>query len=290
MYTLSCESTTDLTLQHWNKRNVPVLPYTYTVDGVEYLDDMREGNGLAIFYNQLIAGKRPTTSLINVERYVDFFRPLLEKGDLLHIAFGSGLSHSCSNAMMAAEALKQEFPHRKIYVVDSLAACVGYGILVDTVADWRDAGKTIDELFDWATNNRLKVHHNFFSTTLTYFRRSGRLSGPAALIGNVLKICPVVRLNAECKMIAYAKVISENKALAKMLGDVEPLIENGSDYSGKLWLAHSNYLSMTLKAVEELKRRYPKADVRVFDIGPVVGTHCGPGTLSMYFWGAEPRA
>ena len=289
MFTLSCESTTDLTLQHWSKRNVPVLPYTYSVDGVEFADDMREGNGLAIFYNQLNSNKRPMTSLINVEKYTEFFRPLLEKGDLLHVAFGSGLSHSCANAIFAAEELKKEFPDRKIYVVDSLAACVGYGILVDVMADLRDEGKNIDELFDWANDNKLKVHHHFFSTTLTYFRRSGRLSGPAALIGNVLKICPIVRLNAECKMIAYTKVMGESKALGKMLADIEGLVEDGHDYSGRMWLAHSDYISMAMKAVEELKKSYPKADIRVFDIGPVVGAHCGPGTLSMYFWGAADR-
>lgn len=289
MFTLSCESTTDLTLQHFNKRNVPVLPYTYTVDGVEFVDDMREGNGLAVFYNQLHANKRPMTSLINVERYTEFFRPLLEKGDLLHVAFCSGLSHSCANAMQAAEELKKEFPNRKIYVVDSLAACAGYGILVDTMADLRDEGKSIEELFDWANDSKLRVHHHFFSTTLTYFRRSGRLSGPAAVIGNVLKLCPIMRLNAEGKMIAYTKVMSESKALGKMLADVEGLVQDGSDYNGRMWLAHSDYISMAMKAVEELKNRYPKADIRVFDIGPVVGAHCGPGTLSMYFWGEASR-
>ena len=285
MFTLSCESTTDLTLHHFNKRNIPVLPYTYTIDGQEFVDDMREGNGLAQFYNQLTAGKRPTTSLINKEKYLDFFRPLLEKGDLLHVAFGSGMSQSASNAILAAEELKEEFPNRKIYVLDSLCACVGFGILVDMMADLRDEGKTIDEVYEWANANKLKVHHQFFSTTLTYFHRSGRLSGPAALIGNILKLCPIVRLNANGKMIAYAKVMSENKALAKLLADIAPLIKNGTDYDGRLWLAHSNYVSMATKAVAELKQTYPKADIRVFDIGPVVASHCGPGTLSIYFVG-----
>ena len=290
MFTLSCESTTDLTLQHFNKRNIPVLPYTYTIDGVEYVDDMREGNGLALFYNQLSSGKHPTTSLINVERYTEFFRPLLEKGDLLHIAFSSTLSHSASNAMLAAEGLKKEFPNRKIYVVDSFCACVGYGILVDNIADLRDKGKNIDYLYDWAQNNKLKVHHHFFSTTLTYFRRSGRLSGPAALIGNMLKLCPIVRLDKNGKMIAYTKVMSESKAISKMLSDIETLIEDGHDYSGKLWLAHSDYISIARKVIEELKQSYPKADIRLFDIGPVVASHCGPGTLSIYFVGSQNRA
>lgn len=289
MFTLSCESTTDLTLKHFAKRNVPVLPYSYYVDGVEYVDDMREGNGLAIFYNQLTSGKRPTTSLINVEKYVDFFRPLLEKGDLLHIAFCSGLSQSATNAAFAAEALKKEFPNRKIYVVDSLCACVGYGLLVDTIADLRDEGKDVDYLYDWAQNNKLKVHHQFFSTTLTYFRRSGRLSGPAALIGNMLKLCPIMRLDGNGKMIAYAKVMSESKAITKILNDIEALIENGHDYSGKLWLSHSDYISCATKVAEQLKLLYPKANVRIFDIGPVVGSHCGPGTLAIYFTGSYRR-
>lgn len=286
MFTLSCESTTDLPLHHFNKRNIPVLPYTYTVDGVEYVDDMRESNGLALFYNLLTSGKRPTTSLINEEKYLDFFRPLLEKGDLLHVAFSSSLSHSASNAIRAAETLKKEFPNRKIFVVDSLCACVGYGILVDMMADLRDEGKSIEEVYEWANDNKLNVHHRFFSTTLTYFHRSGRLSGPAALIGNILKLCPIVKLDANGNMIAYAKVMSENKALCKLLADVTPLID--ADYDGRLWLAHSNYVSMATKAVAELKQTYPKADIRIFEIGPVVASHCGPGTLSMYFFG-KPR-
>ena len=286
MFTLSCESTVDLTLDHLTKRNITAIAYTYTVDGVEYYDDMRAGNGLVIFYSQLIAGKIPTTSLINVERYTEYFRSILEKGDLLHVAFGSGLSHSCNNAMTAAKLLKSEFPNRKIYVVDSLCACVGYGLFVDSIADLRDQGKDIDFLYKWAMDNRLRVHHQFFSTTLTYFRRSGRLSGPAAIFGNILKLCPIMHLNGNGKMVAYAKVMSETKAIAKTLEEIAAKIDKGSDYDGKLWLGHSDYIYSANKMVEELKKAYPKADIRVFDIGPVVASHCGPGTLSIYFWGA----
>lgn len=289
MFTLSCESTTDLPIRHLAARNIPALAYTYTVDGVEYVDDMREGNGLAIFYSQLTSGKRPTTSLINEETYTEFFRPLLEKGDLLHVAFCSGLSQSASKAILAAEALKKEFPERKIFVVDSLCACVGYGILVDTLADMRDNGKTIDDVYEWAMANRQKVHHQFFSTTLTYFRRSGRISGPAALIGNVLKVCPIMRLNSDGKIIAYAKVMSESKAINKTLSEIESMIADGHEYSGKLWLSHSEYISCATKVATELKALYPKADVRIFDIGPVIASHCGPGTLAIYFFGNNIR-
>ncbi|MCH5151722.1 MAG: DegV family protein [Clostridiales bacterium] len=287
MYTLSCESTVDLNLPHLVKRNVPAIAYTYIVDGVEYTDDMRAGNGLAIFYNQLTAGKKPTTSLINLERYLEFFRSLLQKGDLLHVAFGSGLSQSASNALAAAEQLKSEFPNRKIYVVDSLCACVGYGLFVDSIADLRDEGASIDKAYEWAMENRHNVQHQFFSTTLTYFRRSGRISGPAAVIGNLLKLCPIMHLNGDGKIIAYAKVMSETKAITKTLEEIASKIKDGAEYTGKLWIGHSDYINCATKIVAELKKSYPKSDIRVFDIGPVVASHCGPGTLATFFVGAR---
>ena len=287
MFILSCESTTDLTLQHFSKRHVPVLHYSYTVDNISYVDDMREGNGLAIFYNQLWANKRPTTSLINVEKYTEFFRLLLQQGDLLHVAFSGGLSQSAQNAKLAAEALKEEFPERKIYVVDSLCASVGFGLFVDVLADMRDTGKDIEEVYEWAMANRLRVNHQFFSTTLTYFRRSGRISGPAALIGNMLKLCPIMRLDANGKIVAYAKVMSESKAITKTLDEIAQQIDNGQDYDGKLWIGHSNYVSTANRILEELKISYPKADIRIFDIGPVIATHCGPGTLAVFFLGND---
>ena len=289
MFTLSCESTVDLNLQYLTKRNIPVISYTYTVDGVEYEDDMRAGNGLAIFYNQLAAGKMPSTSLINVERYKQFFRSLLTSGDVLHVAFSGGLSQSANNAKLAAEQLQREFPDRKVLVVDSLCACVGYGMFVDSVADVRDSGKSLDEAYAWAMDNRLNVHHQFFPTTLTYFRRSGRVSGLKAFVGNIFKLCPIMRVDSCGKLIAYSKVMSESKAITKTLQEVEAKILDGQDYNGKLWVGHSDYISCANKIVTELKAKYPKADVRIYDIGPVIASHCGPGTLAVFFWGRSPR-
>lgn len=285
MFTLSCESTVDLTLNHLTKRNIPVLAYTYTVDGVEYADNMGEGNGLAVFYSQVNAGKLPNTSLINTDRYLEFFRAILEKGDLLHVCFSSGLSHSASNAFNAAETLKSEFPERKIYIVDSLSASVGYGLFVDCIADMRDEGKDIDYLYKWAQENNVRLQQQFFATTLKHFKRSGRISAAAMLIGDMLKLCPIMRTNTEGKIVVYAKALSENRAIVKLLEEISKTIENGSEYDGKLWIGHSDYICSANKIAEQLKVAYPKADVRIFDIGPVVGTHCGPGTLAVFYMG-----
>lgn len=287
MYTISCESTVDLNVDILNKRQIPFIPYFYTVDGVDYFDDLRAGNGLAIFYSQLAADKRPTTSLINVERYKEFFRPLLQKGDLLHVAFSSALSNSVVNALNAAEELKAEFPERKIYVLDTTCACVGYGLFVDCLADLRDEGKTIDEVYRWAFENRTKLHHMFYSTTLTYFRRSGRVSSAFALIGNILRICPVMHTDVNGKIIPLAKSISEAKAAAKMSEYIVETIRDGRDYDGKLWIGHSDYISSATKFAARLKEIFPKADIRIFDIGPVIASHCGPGTVFVTYWGDE---
>ncbi len=285
MYTISCESTVDLNWSHLEERGLPVIAYTYIFDGVEYFDDLRKGDGLKLFYEKLTSGKQPSTSLINTERYVDFFRPFVEQGDLLHIAFGSGLSQSCANAIAAAEILKKQYPDRKIYVVDSLCACVGYGLFTDMIADRRDSGASIDQLYEWAMANRLNVIHQFYSTTLTYFRRSGRISGPAALIGNILKLCPIMHLDGNGKIVAYSKVMSESKAMERTLAEVARKIADGKDYNGKLWIGHSDCIKSAQKMYDALHAEYPNADIRIYDIGPVIASHCGPGTVAIFFCG-----
>ena len=287
MYTISCESTVDLDRRYLTKRQLPAIAYAYTLDGVDYPDDMREGNGLALFYNQLAAGKQPTTSLINVEAYKDFFRPLLDKGDLLHLAFSSALSNSVVNALNAAEELKEEYPQRKIYVLDTTCACVGFGMFADCLADLRDEGKSIDEVYQWALVNRTKVHHIFYSTTLTYFRRSGRVSSAAALIGNILRICPVMHTDINGKIIPIAKSISEAKAQGRMIQEIYDTVRDGSEYDGKLWLGHTDYINSANKTMAQLRQLFPKADIRLYDIGPVIAAHCGPGTVFACYWGED---
>lgn len=290
MFILSCESTADLPYDHLQQRDIPAISYTYSVDGVEYADDMGQLDGRKQFYKFLSEGKMPRTSQICEESYLAFFRAQLVKGDLFHVALDSKLSQSIFNAYSAANKLKKEFPKRKIVIFDSTCGCLGYGLLVDTLADMRDSGKSFDELYDWATANRHKIHHQFFSTTLSYYRRSGRISGPAMLLGNLLKLCPLLRMDKTGKLIAYSKVMSVNKAIGKTLEETGAHIQNGADYDGKLWIAHSDCAEIAQTVVDRLKAAYPKADVRLFEIGPIIGSHCGQGTVAAYFLGDERAA
>ena len=287
MFVLTCESTADLPLNQLIQRNNAANPYTYCVDGVEYVDERGEFDGRKQFYRFLSEGKTPTTSQICIDRYMNFFREQLTKGDLLHIAFDSGLSNSVYNAYYAAEELKKEFTKRRIVVLDSTCGCLGYGIFVDTLADMRDSGKSFDQIYDWAKAARTKVHHQFFSTTLSYYRRSGRVSGPAALIGNMLKLCPLLRLDKTGKIIAYSKVMSVSKAISKTVAETEAHAANGRNYAGKMWVAHSDCKTTADNVINQLREVFPKADIRLFEIGPIIGSHCGQGTVAVYFMGDE---
>lgn len=292
-FILSCESTVDLPYSYVADRDIPVLFYAYTVADQMYPDDMgRDPEALPRFYGQLEAGELPATSQLNEYQYDTFFRELLEQGDVLHIAFGSGMTGSVANAQKAAQALTAEFPHRKILVIDSLCSSSGYGLLVDMAADMRDQGCDLEETAHWVMDSRKWVHHQFFSTDLKYFRHSGRVSGPAAMLGAVLNICPIMRLDEGGHIIAYDKVRGKKKALERTVDTMAEHAQNGENYFGKCFIAHSNCPEEALALKAAVEKRFPKiqGDIRLCDIGTIIASHCGPGTVAVFFLGDQREA
>lgn len=289
-FILSCESTVDLPYAYVDGRNIPVLFYSYTVDGQTYPDDMgRDPEALPRFYGFLEDGKIPSTSQLNVYQYAEFFEPLLQKGDLLHIAFGSGMTPSVTNAMAAAEMLRSKYPERRLTVIDSLCSSSGYGLLVDEAADMRDRGCSMEEVAQWVMENRQKVHHQFFSTDLKYYRRSGRMSGAAATVGTILSICPIMRLDDGGRIIAYDKVRGKKNAIVQTIQTMEQHVQNGTQYSGKCWICHSNCLTEAEQTMSALQAHFPniKGEIRICDIGTIIASHCGPGTVAVFYFGDE---
>ena len=289
-FTLSCCSTVDLPYAYMASRHIPVLFYTYVVDGTEYDDDMgRDPAALPRFYGFIRQGKLPQTSQINVAAYMDFFEKLLQTGDVLHIAFTSGQSGSVHNAFLAAGELRKKYPDRKLVVIDSLCSSSGYGLLVDCAADLRDEGKSLDEVAQWVLDNRNKVHHQFFSSDMTQFRRTGRVSGAAATVATVLNICPIMRLDDTGSIKAYSKVRGKKKAVEVTVDTMEQHAQGGRDYDGKCFVCHSDCpedARMTIQAIED---RFPKlkGKIRLCDIGTIIGSHAGLGTVAAFFLGDE---
>lgn len=291
-YILSCESTVDLPYSYVSGRDIPVLFYSYTVDGVSYTDDMlRDPEALPRFYQFLGEGKLPSTSQINEFEYESFFDELLQKGDVLHIVFGSGMTNSIVNAEAAAETVRSRYPDRKLILIDSLCSSSGYGLLVDDAADRRDAGERIEETAAWVLANRKKVHHQFYSTDLKFFRRSGRMSGPVAMLGSILNICPLMQLNDEGRIIAYSKVRGRKNAIQATVDTMEAHAQGGRDYSGKCFICHSRCEEDAKATQEEIAKRFPqiKGDIRICDIGTIIASHSGPGTVAVFFMGDERK-
>lgn len=288
-FTLSCESTVDLPWAYVQGRGIPVIFYSYIVGGKEYPDDMgRNPDFLPNFYAQL-EQEIPKTSQLNVMQYVDFFEPLVKEGDLLHIAFGSGMTNSVANAFQAAALLQERYPHRKITVIDSYCSSSGYGLLVDYAADLRDAGLPMEDVAAWVTENRKRVHHQFFSTDLKYYRRSGRMSGAAATLGAILNICPIMRLNDAGKIIAYDKVRGKKAAIARTIQEMKAHALNESSYGEKCFVCHSNCLGDAEQMAAALRENFPniRGEIRICDIGTIIASHCGPGTVAVFFLGDE---
>ena len=289
-FILSCCSTVDLPYAHMAEREIPVQFYTYVVDGETYVDDMgRDSEALPRFYRFLEEGKLPQTSQINVAAYTEFFEGLLQKGNVLHVAFTSGQSGSVNNAFLAAQELSEKYPDRTIRVVDSLCSSSGYGMLVDMAADLRDSGATLQETYDWLMANRNRIHHQFFSSNMTQFRRTGRVSGAAAAIATVLNICPIMRLDAAGAIKAYDKVRGMKKAVEVTVQNMLQHAEGGADYDNYCYICHSQCpedARMLMAAVEE---QFPqlKGKIRLCDIGTIIGSHSGPGTVAVFFLGDE---
>lgn len=291
-FILSCESTVDLPYSYMLSRQIPVLFYSYTVDGVEYEDDMlRDPEALPRFYGFLESGRIPLTSQLNEFAYEKFFEEQLQKGDLLHVVFGSGMTSSIQNAEIAADIVREKYPERRLVIIDSLCSSSGYGLLVDDAADMRDRGCTIEETGDWLIANRQKIHHQFYSTDLQYYRRSGRMSGTAATIGAILNICPIMRLDDGGRIIAYDKVRGKKNAIKRTLDTMEAHAQGGSGYSGKCFICHSNCLKDAEETKRAVQERFPNIsdEIRVCDIGTIIASHCGPGTVAVFFHGDERK-
>ena len=290
-YILSCESTVDEPYKNMADRGIPVIFYTYTIGTEIFEDDMKRTPGSTEeFYAKLKAGAKPVTSQINTATYEEYFEKISEENDVLHIAFGSGMSGSVNNAFEAAATIMKKYPDRKIVVVDSLCSSSGYGLLVDYAADMKEAGNPLDDVKQWVEDYRNNVHHQFYCTDLSFFKRSGRVSAVTSLIGTILGICPLMKLNDEGRIIAYSKAHGKRKALDATFEVMKEEALGGKNYDGKCYINHSNSPETAELLKNKVEEYFPnlKGKIKIFDIGFVVGSHCGPGVTALYFLG-NPR-
>lgn len=292
-YVLTCCSTADLTRRRFEELHIPVVCNRYTLGSEERSDDMWESTSPADFYHAMEEGAMTRTAQISFSEYTEFWRPFLEDGkDVLHITLSSGLTGTLNSARIAAEDLLREYPGRRIEVVDSLGACSGYGLLMEALAARRDGGASIDELVSFAESRRLHLHHWFFSSDLTYYIRGGRVSRTAGFIGKLLNICPLLNMDNTGSLIPREKVRTKRKVIREIVARMEAHAENGSDYDDLCFIAHSECEEDAQAVAQLVEDTFPRlrGKVKIYRIGCTIGSHTGPGTVALFFWGDERGA
>ena len=289
-YILSCCSPADLSKEHFERIDVRYVCFHYFLDGVEYPDDLGQTIPFDEFYDRMRAGADTRTAQVNVSEYVDFFTPFLEAGkDVVHVCLSSGISGTINSATNAALILKERYPERTVYVVDSLGASSGYGLLMDAAAAKRDEGLSAAELAKWIEDNRLFVHHWFFSSDLSFFVKGGRISKAAGVFGGILEICPLMNMDNLGRLIPRFKIRTKKKVIREIVKKMEECAEGGTDYSGKCFISMSACYDDARAVADLVEERFPKLDGRVLinNIGNLIGSHTGPGTVALFFWGSE---
>lgn len=289
-YVLSCSSTVDLTPEQMKKRGIHYVCFHFFLDNKDYADDMGHVISPKELYTRMLEGAETKTSQVLYGDYILHFEKHLQEGkDILHIEFSSGLSGSYNTACMAAKELSEKYPERKLYVIDSLGASSGYGLILETMADMRDSGKTIDELRDWLEHNKLRMHHWFFSTDLKFYIKGGRISKTAGMVGTVLNICPLLNMDNLGKLRPREKIRGKRKVSQRIVEMMEQHAENGLNYSGKCYISHSDCLedAETVAALIEQEFTQLCEPVKIYPVGATIGSHTGPGTVALFFWGDE---
>ena len=290
-YLLSCGSAVDLSLEHLNERNIHWIPFLYYMDNVEYEDDLGETISYKEFYAKIKNGVITKTSQINQMKFIEVYKEYFEKGlDVVCVCLSSGISGTYKSALAAKEELEEMYPERKMYVIDSLAASSGYGLFVDMLADFKEEGMTAEELVIKAEEIKCSVQHLFFSTDFTCYVRGGRVSKTMGIVGTILKICPILHVDKEGKLVSYKKVRTKKKAILQIVEEMSMLINN-NQYDGKCYISHSDCEEDAIQIKKEIEQKFPNLvqKVKIFSIGTIIGSHSGPGTCALFFIGEERK-
>lgn len=282
-YKIITDSTSDLPASLVQELELHVIPMLYTVGGKDYLNTPDERFlSSHDFYEMLRTGKVSTTTQINGEVFKDEFRPyLLEGVDILYLGFSSGLSSTFSSVLIASQDLKDEFPDRKIVVIDTLAASMGEGLIVYHAAARKKQGMSINEVASWVEENKLHLAHWFTVDDLNHLRRGGRVSGAAAFVGTMLNIKPVLHVDNEGHLIPVEKVRGRRKSLEALVSHMENSALKPEEQT--VFISHGDAPDDAAYLEKLVRERFGVKSVYINPIGPVIGSHSGPGTVALFF-------
>lgn len=286
-YVFMTDSDSDLPYHLKMQYDIPVVYMPYIVDGKEYFDDLGQTMDHKTYFDKMREGAAPTTSALNEMDYIDYFEPVFESGkDLLFVAFSSQLSGTIRGVYAARETLLEKYPDRKMVVVDTLSISAPMTLLILKAHEMYRSGADIDTVAQWLEQNKLRAQAWFTVDDLKYLKRGGRISALSAVFGTVLDIKPIICMSKAGKLEAAEKAQGRKKAMRILAERAAENIENPGEQT--LILLHGDCLEDAQRLETLLRSRIPDVkDIRIQMIGPVIGAHCGPGTLAVCFMGKE---
>lgn len=285
-FIITTDTTCDLPNEYLDQKGIKTLPLYYNFDGTIYGDE----NILEpkVFFDTMRGGAMPTTMAVNPSAANTLFRSLIQEGyDVLHIAFSSALSGSCSVAATVAREICDENPEAKIIVIDSLAASLGEGLLVHKACELKDSGKTIDQVAEWLEANKLTINHIFTVNDLHHLHRGGRVSKTSAIIGTLINVKPVLHMSNEGRLVPLYNVRGRKKALISLVDEMDKLTNQGSIKNDTVFISHGDCLEEAQIVADQIKERFGVENILINYICPTIGAHAGPGTVSVFFLGQE---
>ena len=286
-FRLLTDSTADLPASLVEELDLQVYPMAFVLEEKAYRD-YPDGRELDIhaFYESLRHGKMSSSSQINQQQMVDWVSPFLENGeDVLYLAFSSGLSGAYQSARLAQEDLRERFPDRTFTVVDSLCASMGEGLLAYYAATMRQQGCTLEETAAWLEENKLKLCHWFTVDDLHHLKRGGRVSPATAVVGTMLNIKPVLHVDDDGHLIPMEKVRGRRQSLEALVRHMKETIENPEEQM--IFISHGDCPQDAEYVAGRIRETMTVKDIRIHTIGPVIGTHSGPGTVAVFFLGSH---
>ena len=283
-YVITTDNNSDLPEEYLKDHGVGCMYLSYSMDGKNYT----HGNFLPEheFYEAMRNGSMPTTAQVNPENAKALLEPYLKEGkDILHIAFSSALSGTYNSTRIAADELQEEYPDRKIIVVDSLSASLGQGLLVWLAQQKKELGQTLEDVADWAEKNKLKMVHLFTVDDLNHLYRGGRVSRTTAIVGSMLNIKPVLHVDNEGKLTAIGKVRGRKKALQELVKLMDEKIGIFGAGCDTIFISHGDCEQDAQYVAEKVKEKYNIKNIIINQVSATIGAHSGPGTMALFFVG-----
>lgn len=278
-FTIVTDSGCDMSQAYFTAHGIEKIPLYFTLEGKTYSGDEMTADA---FYERLKKGSMPVTHQATPEQIKEKLTPILEGGqDVFALAFSSGLSGTANSYVCAAKELQEKYSDRKIVVVDSLCASMGQGLLLDYLIKYADKGHTLEQTQAYIEELKGQISHAFTVDNLYHLKRGGRVSGVTAFIGTILKIKPVMHVDDNGKLVVLGKCMGRRKALQEMVDKVVKTqkMEKGDP----IFISHGGALLDAEGVRKELENKFPENPVTIGEIGPVIGSHSGAGTLAIFF-------